>query len=76
MSKEESLQAIVEDYHTLGYAFEEYARALFEQGKGGLAGDIASAMGLARQAHFAGLDCGKAGKPAFTLVKPCESWKG
>jgi len=75
-NKEESLQAIVEAYHMLGHAFEAYARALCEQGKAGLAGDVASAMGLARQAHFAGLDCEKAGKPAFTLVKPCESWKG
>jgi len=41
-----------------------------------LAGDVASAMGKAREAHFSGLACQKAGRPAFTLVKPCESWKG
>lgn len=76
VSKDESLQAIVEAYHMLGDAFEAYARALCEQGKPGLAKDVASAMGLATQAHFAGLDCKKAGRPAYTGVKPCESWKG
>lgn len=75
-SKEESLQAVIDAYHALGAALEEYAKVLCSEGKPGLASDVASAMGLARQAHFDGLACQKHNRPAFTLVKPCESWKG
>ena len=75
-SKDDALQAIVDAYHALGNALEEYAKVMCGEGKPALASDVASAMGLARDAHFAGLDCKKAGRPKFTNVKSCESWRG
>ena len=75
-SKEESLQAVCEAYFALGAALKEYAKVLCSEGKPGLAGEVASAIGLATQANFAGLECQKHNRPAYTPVKPCESWKG
>jgi hypothetical protein len=75
-TKEEALQAVIEAYHVLGFALEEYAKVLCGEGKPGLAFAVASAMGLAREAHDNGLACKSNGTPKLVHVEPCGKRKG
>lgn len=69
-SKEEAIDRLAEAYHALGFALEEYAKVTCGLGAPGLASQVASAMGLAREAHNAGLSVKEHGRPKFTHVVP------
>ncbi len=74
MDRETALQNLSEAQAALGHAFEAYAMALCSEGKPGLASEVASAMGKAREAFFDSLSTRDHKRPAFTLVKPCASY--